>query len=137
MYPRTHIILGFLFTIILAVFTSLPLLALIIIFASSFLIDVDHWFIYVKEKKDLSVRRAYQWFIKNEKKHKKQKKLFLCVFHTIESFIILFILSFFSQIIFYITIGFSFHYLVDLIHSYFYKGESRKPVSIIAYFIGN
>ena len=137
MYPQTHFAFGLLFIILLGIFTPLSPLALFLILASSILIDVDHWMVYVKEKKDFSIRRAYRWIIDNAEKHKKQGKTFLCIFHTIEFFIIMFILSFYSDIIFYITVGCSFHFLLDLIYSYLYKGESRKPLSIIAHLINN
>ena len=133
MYPQTHFAFGLLFIILLGIFTPLSPLALFIVFASSILIDVDHWLVYVKENKDFSIKRSYQWFVNNIQKHKKQGKQFLCVFHTIEFFIIMFILSFFSQVIFYITVGCSFHLLLDLIYTYVYKEESRKPLSIISW----
>ena len=133
MYPQTHIISGLIFVIILGIFTTLPPLALFIILAASFLIDVDHWLVYVSEKKDLSIGRSYRWFVDNAKKHKKQGRKFLCIFHTIEFFMVIFILSFFSNIAFYIAIGCSLHLFLDLVYSYVYKKESRKPLSIISW----
>jgi len=137
MYPQTHFMFGLLFMLLLKIFSPLSPVAIITIFLASILIDVDHWFVYVKEKKDLSVKRAYNWFVEHAEEHKKQNRMFLCVFHTIESVILLVILSFFSQIIFYITIGFSFHLLFDFIYSYLYKKESRKPLSIIYWVFSN
>jgi len=155
MYPQTHFAFGLLFIVILGIFTTLSPLALFIILASSILIDVDHWMIYVKEKKDLSIKKAYRWLVDAEKaklsgmtgtrsvpnhnadKHKRQGRKFLCIFHTIEFFILMFIFSFFSQIIFYITVGCSFHFFLDLVYTYIYMGESRKPVSIIGSFLAS
>ena len=136
MYPKTHFFLGLIFIFLLWIFTSLSPLALLIILASSVLIDVDHWFLYVVEKKGLSIRKAYDWCVYvGSHKHRNKGKQYLCIFHTIEFFTLMFILSFYSQIIFYITIGCSFHFFIDLIDSYLHKGESRKPLSIISYFI--
>jgi len=134
MYPQTHFAFGLLFIILLGIFTPLPLLALFIILASSILIDVDHWFAYVKEKKNYSVSAAYRWCVNNAQEHKKEKKQFLCIFHTVEFMALMFILSFFSNIIFYITIGFSFHLLIDVIDSIIQK-EMRKGLSIIYFML--
>jgi nicotinamide riboside transporter PnuC len=138
MKPLPHIILGFIFSLLLLIiFPQIKLYGFLVIFLSSFLIDVDHYIYYVCRKKDFSLKNAYNWFIKNGKKYKKlskekRKKVYLgiCVFHGIESFIIISILSFYSKFFLFILTGFLFHRLTDSINS-LYEDEEGHPLSII------
>ena len=132
MRPQFHIILGLVFIIILKFFASFTSMQLLIIFASSVLIDVDHWFIYSLKKKDISVLRAYKWFVALEESNKKIK--FLFIFHTIEFFLLICFLSFYYNFIYYSLIGISFHYICDFIRD-FKEKYSRKNFSIIDYFL--
>ncbi|MFA5020218.1 MAG: hypothetical protein WC533_03905 [Candidatus Pacearchaeota archaeon] len=127
MLPKTHFIFGGIFALI--VFLLLPqigYIGFIIIWFSSFLIDVDHYLFYVFLKKDISLKNSYHWFVK---KHRKFKELSInerkerikercpipVIFHGIEFILLLIILSFFSKIFVYILIGVVFHQLLDFI----------------------
>lgn len=122
MFPKSHIILGLLFALILyLVFPSIGIIGASIIFLSSVLIDIDHYLVYVKEKGNLSIKKAFDWHlekykqeIKLQRKGIKTKSDFHFL-HTIEFHILLVILSFFSIYFFYIFIAFAFHSIVDLI----------------------
>lgn len=125
MLPKTHIILGFIFSIIIfLVFPEIEILGFLIIWASSVLIDVDHYLFYVWLKKDWSLRNAYKWFIEKSKKAQKlpksERKKILhipCLLHGIEAILILVILSLLvSRIFLYILIGFLIHEFLDFIH---------------------
>jgi len=129
MLPKWHILFGFLATLILKFTTSLNDTILLVIFFSSFLIDVDHWLLYVYRKKDLSIKNAYNWFIEKKKKYlilsakeKRKYKHPLMIFHGIEFWILLFILSIFSKIFVFILIGFAIHLLFDYLEI-LYLGE--------------
>lgn len=124
MLPHKHFIYGAIFSLSLYfLFPELGLFAIAIIFLSSFLIDVDHYLFYIVAKKDLSLKNAHKWFVKQHfkflkfsKKEKKDIRPFPCIFHGIEAIIILSILSFASPIFIYILIGFIFHEFLDLIN---------------------
>jgi len=142
MYPKTHIISGAIFTMLLALTGNFSFLALLIIFASSFLIDVDHWFIYVKRTGDISVKNSYDWFIALKKRRKaalkrdpkaKLPKL-LCIFHTIELFIAIIIISIYSPFFYWVLIGISFHLLLDFI-SELMENDCEKDFSLIHYIL--
>ena len=123
MYPKQHIIFGLIFaTVLFFLFPQIGLIGFSIIFLSSFLIDVDHYLFYVFYKKDCSLRNAYKWFVKLDRKFKnfskeKKKKIKYppLIFHGFETFIILIILLFFSKIFLYVLIGFLFHEFLDII----------------------
>ena len=123
MLPKYHIFFGLIFsTIIFLLFTQIGLIGFLIIFLSSFLIDVDHYLFFVYAKKDIILKNAHRWFIEKNRKslklskaEKKKIKAIPCIFHGIEMILVLIILSFFSQIFLYVLVGFIFHELLDLI----------------------
>jgi len=114
MYPLTHIVLSLVLAIILKLLTALSSVEILIILMAAILIDIDHWFVYVIKKKSFSISGSYKWFISLTKL--KRKPVFLCIFHTIECFIVLILLS---KILFFkfVLIGFVFHNLLDIIEA--------------------
>lgn len=130
MLPKTHIILGLFFSLfILILFPNIGLLGFIIIFLSSFLIDIDHYLFHVWLKKDWNPNNAFKWFIKFTKKYQKlteteRSKIVAipCLLHGIETLAILFLLYYFSQniIFLYLLVGFLFHEFLDFISIWSY-----------------
>ena len=125
MLPKHHIFLGFFFALFLFfIFPKIEIVGFLIIFLSSFLIDIDHYIYYVFKKRDLSLSRAYKWFRKRHKRllslsRKKRNEIYTEIhfFHGIEILIILFLLGLFVHKYFcYILIGFAFHLFLDVIH---------------------
>jgi len=108
MLPKTHVIIGLIsIAIISLIFPAISLLGLAIIFASSVLIDVDHYVYYVWKKRDLSLRNAYIWFTSVRRRIPRY-------LHRPDVIAILLVLSFHVSIIFfYILIGFMIHILSD------------------------
>ena len=69
MDPKHHVLLGFIFSIIIfLIFPSIGILGFLLIFLSSFLVDVDHYLYYVYKNRKLSLRKAYMWHIRKRKK---------------------------------------------------------------------
>jgi len=125
MYPRTHILFGLLMALLIKLIFLVSLMQALIIFASAFLIDIDHYLYYVFKKKDLSPFRAYAWFIELDKRmeklsaaKRKQYKTPLMIFHGIEFWLILLILSFYSRIFTFILIGVAVHMILDYVDIY-------------------
>jgi hypothetical protein len=127
MFPKIHIIFGFIFSLILLLlFPEIGWFGFISIFASSVLIDVDHYLFYAVTKKDWSLKNAYNWFVEGEKKfkklllkEKKESKQIPCIFHGIEFIIILLVLiyfNFYRQFLIYILLGIVFHQVLDFIY---------------------
>jgi len=142
MYPKHHIILGLIFSIVLYFFPGFTLLQVSIVFLSSFLIDVDHYLYYVFRKKDLSLRRSYSWFIKMAEKYKKQtlkqkqnSKKSPAYLHGLEIILILYLLGYFiSNLFYFVAIGFLFHLILDYIEEYSF-GLPFYKYSVIHQFI--
>jgi len=134
MYPKEHIVLGALFSAIVSMlFPNINLFYLALIFLSSFLIDFDHYMIYVIKTKNFSLNKAFDYHITEGKMALKEKakgirkKGHFHVFHTLEFLILVYILSFLWYPFIFILIGMIFHSLLDIIylitHDFLYRRE--------------
>lgn len=119
-----HILFGFVFAIFLyLIFPQIGLLESSIIFLSSILIDIDHYLYYLYKKRDYSLKKAYLFFIDNQKKflmlprtEREEYRGILVIFHGIEILMVLILFGIFaSSLFFYIFVGFAFHLLLDVI----------------------
>ena len=131
MLPKNHIIINLIIALILLVFIN-PFYVLIF-FLSSILIDMDHYLYYIFTKKRFSLKSAYNWYIIERqkfhdlsKKEKKKHRYFIFIFHGIETLIILFLLSLYTPILFFIALGFSIHLIEDSIIALKFKYLKRK-----------
>jgi hypothetical protein len=131
MLPKWHIFINFILCIILLILIK-PFYVLII-FLTSFLIDIDHYLYYVFEKKRFSLKSAYNWYIIKRKQfhelsleEKKKHRYFIFSFHGIEFLVIVYLLSFLNPIFIYILIGLIIHLIEDLIIAMRYKYINRK-----------
>jgi len=126
MFPKYHIITSALLSILLY-----PLFGLNVIwmFFAGFLIDFDHYIYYVLKFRDLSLKKAYKYFRGYPKKRHFKDVLF--IFHTIEFFGLLIILSFYNDIIFLIFISISLHQILDMILLYKIDAFESRTFSLI------
>lgn len=125
MLPKHHIVLGLSFVLVFWMIYPLGLFNASIIFFSSVLIDVDHYFLYIVKKKDFSLRRAYKYFVKlggKEKRNKKRDSLPFWrklnedfIFHRAEFLVVIAILGIFIKAFWFMLIGLIFHLTMDFI----------------------
>jgi hypothetical protein len=121
MLPKNHILFGFLFSTILYFLLPLTILEATIIFLSSFLIDFDHYLLYVYRKKRLSLKNSLRYFYNEGKKWKKimpiknQYKRNIFIFHGVETWIPLAIISIYFPIFWFVLIGIGIHIFLDYI----------------------
>ena len=123
MYPSQHLILGTLFALVLlAIFPQIGFLGVSLIVLSTFFVDVDHYFLYVCRKKDLSLKDAYRWFREILKRkillsleQKKKYQYEILIFHGVEFWGLLFVLGLFSIYFMYFFIGVMFHMFLDFL----------------------
>ena len=122
MHVHYHIILGFLFSLLLS-----PIVGYfsLIIFLSSFLIDIDHYFYYVVKKRDFNLINSVNYFLE---KHRVKAILF---FHSVEFLALLIILSFVNYIFIYISLGIGFHFILDIYSSLYLN--IYRPFSLFFY----
>ena len=135
MLPKIHILFGAIFTFLIWAFLKLTFFNLLIIFFSSFLIDVDHYIYYSFKNKDWSLKRAYQCGISENKRGKgKIPKPIFAAFHSIEFFIIFFVVLYLFQfhiILIYTLIGCLFHFFMDILDMYWKDELNLKNISLI------
>jgi len=119
---KYHVLAGILIPSFLYFFFDIPLFAAITIALASVLIDIDHYFWYAAETKDLNPFHAIRWYIRSSPKIKKlsrkereeyTKGVF--IFHNWICWSLLFVLGFLHPVFFYILIGFVLHIIPDLI----------------------
>lgn len=128
MLPKQHALVGIVVGFLAWLIFSIPWYGVLIIFLSSFLIDVDHYLLFVYKEKDFSVKNSYELGKKINKKWKslgyKEKREYKCpifILHGIEFWIILVLLSFVHNIFFWIFIGITIHMIIDLIELVQYR----------------
>lgn len=129
MLPKWHAVLGAIFAALIVAFSQIGLYGFILIFFASVFIDFDHYLLFVIRKKDFNLGNAYKFF-----KHTPNKKQFQ-LFHTIEFFTIIAILSYFSIAFLFILIGMLFHLILDLIAAAYMNEIHLREFSFIRYLI--
>lgn len=134
MNPPGHVFFGLLFSAFLFfLFPEVGIVNLSLLFLSSTLMDVDHYFFYIYRKKSFDIYKAYKYALE----HKRQIREFgieadeefpkyFYIFHGFEIILIAFILSFFFKPAYFIFIGFSFHLLLDLVEQAVYSDKFQK-----------
>jgi hypothetical protein len=138
MYVSRHVIFGFLFSLVLyLVFPQITLVLAIIIFFSSFLIDVDHYIRKIYVDNVWSLNKSYKESMKETREflnlpRKERNKFPSRVFflHGIEPLIIFLVLGYFYKYFLYIAIGFGFHLILDIPYQLKFQDKLEK-VSVI------
>lgn len=118
MNPKTHFILGAIFSfIIYLIFPNIGY-NILIVFFSTFMSDIDHIPSAIKMSKTLNPFKAYNYFVKviEDKQlfEKYKPNYYLCVFHTIEFHLLMLALCFYNSFFIYVFIGLMFHQFIDL-----------------------
>lgn len=138
MLPKTHFLLGLIFSIFMFFILKVSLFHAAVFFLASFLIDADHNLYYLYKKHDLNFFRAFEWFGSNKSKleklsGKQRDKIYTGIyfFHGIEAIFILVILSYFSQFFLFMLAGFIFHQIFDLIELYREGMPFNKVISFL------
>lgn len=119
---KHHLLIGFVASYILVYFFDFSIYAGLIIFISSWLIDIDHYPWYSFEMKDWNPVHAIKWYLHStpkwlalSPKEKGEFKKGVFVFHGIEFWIILLALSFFHIFFLWVLIGVMIHMVADWI----------------------
>ncbi len=143
MLPKKHLLYGLIFSVLMfEIFRSIDLISAGIIFLSTFLIDIDHYIYFIFKDKKLNPIKAVRYFKDARKKmskmnHKKRREYYSgwCFLHGIEFLVILFLMGFFvNRLFFLIFIGATFHLFLDIIEETSHQGRIDKLSLIYDYF---
>jgi len=130
MLPKYHIVIGAIASLISFSIFQLTLFQLAIIFFSSFLIDFDHYLLYLFKTKDFSLKKARKYFFKRRREwialsieERKKYKRPIFIFHGMECWLLLAALATYIHSLFwFVLIGIAIHILLDYIE-YIYIGD--------------
>jgi hypothetical protein len=137
MKPSSHLIISGIVCIFLFLLTPISYSEFLIIFLSSIFIDLDHALRYSIKTKDFSPFKFWKWSLKEREKREKYLKKYkrpIFIFHGIEFFILLGVLSYFYKIFLLILIGSLIHIFLDYIEIFYHKKEMNKFSQIYNYF---
>ena len=144
MLPKFHIIIGLIITIIFFFVFNISVTQSIIIWLASFLIDVDHYLYFVGKKKKISLQQARKFFfeyraawLKLDKKEKIKYKKPIFLFHGIECWIILTLISLAYSIVWFVLFGFAIHMTLDYFELLHYKFPLYSKTSQLMVFALN
>ena len=144
MLPKYHIILGAIFSIIIYFIFPISIFQATIIFLASFLIDIDHYLVYVYKKKDINPLNSVKYFfkirskyLKLSKKQREQYKKPHFIFHGIETILLLYLLSLVNGIFLFILIGVIFHLILDYLEIIYYDFDFYDKASQIYLYYKN
>lgn len=116
MLPKTHFFASFL--LMLVIWPFFGFWSLFVLLGGVF-IDVDHYLRYIFLKKNWNLKKAYYFFKRRDCNCLKKE---VYIFHTIETLILLIILSFFHKLFFITLIGWLLHISMD----FFYNKRTHK-----------
>lgn len=88
---------------------------ILIFSAGSVLIDVDHYLLYVQRTRRFDIRGMFRYFADLLPIQKTIPYVGLCLFHTVDFFLLVGILAFHYPILVPLLAGFLFHFAFDLI----------------------
>lgn len=120
MLPKYHLIIGGIVSILLYLLVHISMIEAFIVFLASFLIDVDHYLLYVFRTKDFSLQRSMEYFYQRRKylllltpHERKRYKKAIFLFHGIECWAIIGALSYFYPFLVFVLLGIAIHIILD------------------------
>jgi hypothetical protein len=78
------------------------------------LIDVDHYLLFVQRRRSLSIAGMFRYFSELQPIQCNISYVGLCVFHTVDFFLLLAALGFIYPIVWYLLAGCLYHFVIDL-----------------------
>jgi hypothetical protein len=99
------------------------------------LIDVDHYLLYLWRRRNPSVTGMFRYFRELQPIQSTIPYVGLCLFHTIDFFVLLGLLAFFHHPLAYLLGGCLFHFAFDLVHLRQEKVLFIRPYFLIEHFI--
>jgi hypothetical protein len=99
------------------------------------LIDVDHYLLYVQRRRNLSIPGMFRYFNELQPIQSNIPYVGLCIFHTIDFFILLAVLAYFYPLVSYLLAGCLFHFAIDLFDLRRKKAIFIRPYFLLEHFI--
>ncbi|MBS3093929.1 hypothetical protein J4456_05105 [Candidatus Pacearchaeota archaeon] len=133
MLPKYHILSGLLLALALFLFYDISYLQALIVFLAAFLIDIDHYLLYVIKKNDGSIKNSMKFFYAKSKEwlkmsieERKKYKRSIFIFHGIECWALMYLLYPIFPWMIFIGYGFALHMALDYIDLFI----KREPLIV-------
>ena len=108
---------------------------LILFAVGGVLIDVDHYLLYIQRRRDFSVAGMFRYFRELQPIQSTIPYVGLCIFHTIDFFILLGLIATLHPPINYLLAGCLYHFALDLIDLRRKKVIFIRPFFLVEHFI--
>ena len=79
------------------------------------LIDIDHYLLYIQRTRGFGIRGMFRYFEELQPIQKTIPYVGLCLFHTVDFFLLIGLLAFFNPLLYPLLAGFIFHFMLDVI----------------------
>jgi len=112
MMPNKHIFFGIMFSILFFIL-GIPITYIVLIIATSILIDIDHALYYIIRFKKINPIEMNRYFMADACLENNDNLLPVLIFHNFETLMLLVILSIFFPIVLSIFIGVLIHMILD------------------------
>ena len=133
MLPKSHIILGAVFSVILFLFLGVSSINAFLVFLSSVFIDIDHYLFYIFRKKDFNLTRACRWHICMGDYHKP----IMQIFHSVEFIFLVLAISLIFPAFVFIFLGLLFHSILDILEMVHKKNLKTREFFFTRYLLGD
>jgi hypothetical protein len=94
------------------------------------LIDVDHYLLYIQRRRNFSVSGMFRYYEELQPIQASIPYVGLCLFHTIDCFLLVAVLGYFYPVLYALLAGLLFHFLFDLFDLW-----RKKALLIRAFFL--
>ena len=133
MIPKYHFILALPFSLVLSL---IDIYYTIFFMFGAYLIDIDHYLVYIFTFKEFSIKKAINFFSDEAFSFAKgNHPTFFLPLHTIESFIAVLSISVYIPSLYFLFFGMVFHYTLDLCYDYMTFKKFIREFSIITYLL--
>lgn len=129
---KSHILQGVVLSPIVYYLTDIK--SAVIFLLSFIFIDIDHYFLYIYRFRKFIAKGMFKYFDEVSENYR-EGMCEICVFHTVEVFLLLFISGYWRKEFWVVLIGFFTHQIFDIYYLFKRKALYIRAFSFVEYFI--
>ncbi|HJV33543.1 hypothetical protein [Geomonas sp.] len=108
---------------------------LLLFTAGGVLVDVDHYLLYIQRRRNLSVSGMFRYFRELQPIQTTIPYIGLCIFHTVDFFILIALLALIHPPLNYLLAGCLYHFAIDLIDLRRKQVIFIRPFFLVEHFV--
>lgn len=129
---KSHILQGAVLSPIVYYFTDIK--SAVIFLLSFIFIDIDHYFLYIYRFRKFIAKGMFKYFDELSE-NRRENMCEVCIFHTVEVFLLLFISGYWHREFWIVLVGFLTHQVFDMCYLFKRKALYIRAFSFVEYFI--